>query len=60
MATEAVEAYEALVTGDSFKAYDAVTEYEELATIPIIFEAVTYDAVWAVVINAEELTHDAL
>ena len=48
-----------------FNAYDALNEYDDviaydaLMTVPTILLDVTYDAVCAVVINAEAETHDA-
>ena len=41
-------------------AYDAEVEYEALDTTPTMLEAVTKEAVSAVVILAEADTHDAL
>ena len=39
--------------------YDAVVDNDALVTIPKILDAVTYDAVWAVTINADAETQDA-
>ena len=58
------DTHEALVavTGTKFIAYalPAVVANEALVTTPTTLDAVTKEAVWAVVMNAEAETHEAL
>lgn len=54
------ETHDALAADDGTKLIDdAVSDVEADETLPVTLLAVTYDAVWAVVMNAEALTHDA-
>jgi glycine cleavage system H lipoate-binding protein len=41
-------------------AVPATVANEALVTTPLILDAVTYEAVWAVVMNTDEDTHEAL
>ena len=53
--------HEALVAADGTKLMDdAVSAVKAEDTFPVMFEEVTYEAVWAVVMVTDALTHDAL
>ena len=54
------ELTDAIGTNEMELAMDAVTEVNDAVTIPTTFDPVTNDADWAVVMNIDAVTYDAL